>query len=91
MFFQYLSAFSPNAGKCEKNTDQNNSKYGLFLRNVRKANVLENSKIYYANFYEMDFMKSIVLLEKVDELFNILKSQISYIIPLFSKYALVYD
>ena len=28
----YLSVFSPNAEKCEKNADQNNSEYGLFLR-----------------------------------------------------------
>ena len=25
------SVFSPNVGKCEKNADQNNSEYGLFL------------------------------------------------------------
>ena len=30
----YLSAFSQNAGKSGKNADQNNSKYGLFLRRV---------------------------------------------------------
>ena len=30
----YLSKFSPNAGKCEKNTDQNNSEDGNFLRIV---------------------------------------------------------
>ena len=29
------TVFSPNAGKCAKNTDENNSKYGHFLRNVR--------------------------------------------------------
>ena len=28
----YLSVFSPNAGKCGENADQNNSKYGHFLR-----------------------------------------------------------
>ena len=27
----YLSVFSPNAGKCGKNADQNNSEYGHFL------------------------------------------------------------
>ena len=27
-----ISVFSPNAGKSGKNADQNNSKYGLFLR-----------------------------------------------------------
>ena len=30
----YLSVFSLNAGKSGKNVDQNNSEYGLFLRNV---------------------------------------------------------
>ena len=29
---EYLSVFSPNAGKGEKNADQNNSKWGHFLR-----------------------------------------------------------
>ena len=29
---KYLSVFSPNAGKCGKNEDQNNSEYGHFLR-----------------------------------------------------------
>ena len=29
---RYLSVFSPNAGKCRKNADQNNSEYGHFLR-----------------------------------------------------------
>ena len=29
-----LSVFSSNAGKCRKNTDQNNSEYGHFLRSV---------------------------------------------------------
>ena len=29
---EYLSAFSPNAGKCGKNEDQNNYEYGQFLR-----------------------------------------------------------
>ena len=31
-FSEYLSVFSPNVGKSEKNADQNNSEYGLFLR-----------------------------------------------------------
>ena len=30
----YLSVFSPNAGKCWKNADQNNSEYGILLRSV---------------------------------------------------------
>ena len=29
-----LSVFSPNAEKCGKNADQNNSEYGFFLRSV---------------------------------------------------------
>ena len=31
----YLSVFSPNAGKSEKNADQINSEYGLALRSVK--------------------------------------------------------
>ena len=31
----YLSVFSPNAGKCGKSADQNNSEYELFLRSAR--------------------------------------------------------
>ena len=31
------SVFSPNAGKCRKNADQNNSEYGLFLRSAIEA------------------------------------------------------
>ena len=30
----YFSVFSANVGKCRKNTDQNNSEYGHFLRSV---------------------------------------------------------
>ena len=30
-----LSVFSPNAGKCGKNADQNNPKYRLFLHSER--------------------------------------------------------
>ena len=30
-FTEYLYVFSPNAGKCGKYADQNNSEYGLFL------------------------------------------------------------
>ena len=33
----YLSVFSPNAGKCGKNADQNNSEYGYFLRSDQFA------------------------------------------------------
>ena len=34
LYTPYLSVFSPNAGKCGKNADQNNSEYGHFLRSV---------------------------------------------------------
>ena len=43
-------------------------------------NILENqtfqriAKFIMADFYEMDFMKGIVILVKVDEMYNILKS-----------------
>ena len=33
---QYLSVFSPNALKCGKIADQNNSEYGHFLRSASK-------------------------------------------------------
>ena len=33
----YLSVFSPNVGRCGKNTDQNNSEYRLFFRSVKEA------------------------------------------------------
>ena len=39
-----------------------------------KWDVLENSKVYYGRFYKMHFMKGIVTLVKVDEMYNILKS-----------------
>ena len=32
------SVFSPNAGKCRKYADQNNSEYGLFLRSENEVN-----------------------------------------------------
>ena len=31
---EYLSVFSPNAGKCGKNADQDNSEYRHFLRSA---------------------------------------------------------
>ena len=34
----YLSVFSPNAEKSGKNTDQNDSEYGHFLRSVSQIN-----------------------------------------------------
>ena len=35
-----LSVFSPNAGKCGKGTDQNNSEYGHFLRSDVLVDIL---------------------------------------------------
>ena len=34
-----LSIYSPNAEKCGKNSDQNNSKYGHFLRSALCAEI----------------------------------------------------
>ena len=36
----YLSVFSKNSGKYGKNADQNNSKYGHFLRSVKLLKIL---------------------------------------------------
>ena len=44
---EYISVFSPNAEKCEKNADQNNSEYGLFLRSEHWC-----SKTYSKNWLE---------------------------------------
>ena len=43
---KYLSVFSPNAGKCGKNADQNNSEYGHFLRSAsdRETGLLESNR-----------------------------------------------
>ena len=46
-----------------------------FAEHIRKSGVSENRKVYILlDFYEMDFMKSIVILVKVEEMYNILKS-----------------
>ena len=39
-----------------------------FGKYLRKSDVSENSKVYYADFYKMNFMKGIAILVKVDEL-----------------------
>ena len=43
---KYLSVFSPNAGKCGKNEDQNNSEYGHFLRSAsdRETGLIESNR-----------------------------------------------
>ena len=45
-----------------------------FPEHLRKWNVSENTKVYMVDFKKMDFMKGIVLLVKVDEMYNMLKS-----------------
>ena len=45
-----------------------------FAEHLRKSDVSENSKVYMVDVYKMDFMKGIVILVKVDEMYNILKS-----------------
>ena len=37
----YLSAFSPNAGKCGKNADQSKSEYGHYLRRVNLCLIIQ--------------------------------------------------
>ena len=45
-----------------------------FAEYLRKSDVSENSKVYFGRFYEMDFMKDVVIIANVDEMYNILKS-----------------
>ena len=48
-----------------------------FAKYLRKSDVSENSKFIMTDFYEMDFMKRIVILVKVDEMCKILKSPLA--------------
>ena len=43
---EYLTVFSPNAWKCEKNVDQNNSEYGHFLRSAKDKEM----RYFWLNF-----------------------------------------
>ena len=45
-----------------------------FAEYFRKSDVSENTKFTMTNLYEMDFMKGIVILLKVDQIYKILKS-----------------
>ena len=45
-----------------------------FAEHLRKSDLLENSKFITIDSYEMDFMKVIVILVKVDKMYNILRS-----------------
>ena len=44
-----------------------------FAEHLRKSDVSENSKVYMVHFYEIEFMKYIVILVKPDEMYSILK------------------
>ena len=44
-----------------------------FPEYITKSEVSENSKVFMVNSYEMDFMKRIVILVKIDDTYNILK------------------
>ena len=64
----YISVFSPNAEECEKNADQNNSEYWLFLRSATLDGsvILRNCKLLFcwrppiltSNQYNKIFPKS---------------------------------
>ena len=45
-----------------------------FAEHLRKSDLSENSKFITIDSYEMDFMKVIVILVKVDKIYNILRS-----------------
>ena len=45
-----------------------------FAEHLRNPDVSENSKVFMVDIDEMDFMKGVVILVKVDEMYNILKS-----------------
>ena len=51
----HLSVFSPNVGKCGKNVDKNNSKYGLFLRS-EGYKILFSTKKWFWERYEKSIM-----------------------------------
>ena len=52
---EYISVFSPNAGKCGKNVFQNNSEYGHFLCSANHANKiypLPSSACFQQHFHD---------------------------------------
>ena len=59
---EYLSVFSPNAGKCGKNVDQNKSEYGHFLSNERDVfyRLFEGRKQDYVSLLQ-DFVSKAML------------------------------
>ena len=51
------------------------------LQNILKIQTFQRTaKLIIANFYKMDFMKGIVILLKVDKMYNILKSLLATVI-----------
>ena len=53
----YLSVFSPNAGKCRENDNQNNSEYGHFLFSVVDSTLTVTKRS--GKKIQRDFMKKI--------------------------------
>ena len=54
--YSYLSVFGPNAEKCGKNVDQNNTEYGLFLRSACNPFISKLPKVETktrSNFYDI--------------------------------------
>ena len=45
-----------------------------FAEHLRKSDVSENKKVFMVDFHGIDFIKGIVILVKVDEMYNILNS-----------------
>ena len=60
----YLSAFSPNAGRCRKNADQNNSKYGHILRSWRCKLRPDFSKKF------VESISKFILIKRVNFIYN---------------------
>ena len=52
---EYISVFTPNAGKCGKNADQNNSKYDFFLRSASFKGFLIHSSTFRSTYFS-DFL-----------------------------------
>ena len=48
-----------------------------FAKYLRKSTFQRTAKFIMADFYEMDFMKGIVILVKADEMYKILKSRLA--------------
>ena len=64
---RYGEIFSPNAGKCVKNADQNNSEYGLFLRSALISRSTKVKEILKDQSLELDESKNKYLLGEKSE------------------------